>query len=248
MNIARIDITGTINQRTVRDLSPIIDYAARKRRIRGVVLFIDSGGGDATSSQILYSKIKQLNTVKPTYASIQGVGASGAYWIASATRKIYALETSLVGSIGVISIVPNVRELMKKLGVDVRVMKVGKYKDMLSPFSDTNKEMDEKYERIMNHMFSIFRDEVMASRKLTREKIDGLATGEIFSSIDAKDNGLIDEIGGYDQAMNALAKELKVKPNPRTFSPPRPFIRRIIGTGLVEELVYRLEDDFFRIF
>jgi len=247
MNIARIDITGTINQRTVRELSPILDYVTRKKRIKGAVLFIDSGGGDATSSQILYTKIKKLNEAKPTYASIQGFGASGAYWIATAARKIYALDTSLVGSIGVISIVPNVKELMKKLGVDVRVMKVGKYKDMLSPFSDTNEEMDAKYERIMNHMFSIFRDEVMASRKLTRERIDALSTGEIFSSVDAKQNGLIDEIGDFEQAMEALGRELKIRPNPRTFTPPKPFLRRIIGSGLVEELIYRLEDDFFRI-
>ena len=248
MNIARIDITGTINQRTVRELSPIIDYVTRRRRIKGAVLFIDSGGGDATSSQILYSKIKKLNSSKPTYASIQSVGASGAYWIASAARRIYALDTSLVGSIGVISIVPNVRELMKKIGVDVRIMKVGKYKDMLSPFSQSNKEMDAKYERIMDHMFSIFRDEVMASRKFTREQIDLIATGEIFSSTDAKGNGLIDEIGDFENAMDALGKELKLKPNPRTFAPPRPLIRRLIGSYFVEEFLYKLEEDFFRIF
>ncbi len=99
---------------------------------------MNSGGGDAASSEMLMYAVNKIRKIKPVFAEIEGVGATGVYWVASACRKIYTMNTSIIGSIGVIGINLNIKELLNMIGVRMDIVKMGEYKDILSPFSDSD--------------------------------------------------------------------------------------------------------------
>jgi len=236
MYVAKINFSGKINQRSLNDYGPILEYVERKNKISGVILVINSGGGDATSSQILFNKIRKIDARKPVYAYINGVGASGAYWMACACRKIYSLETSIVGSIGVISMVPNFKGLMDRIGVRMDVDKIGRYKDMNSPFGEPDRESSEKYHAILEEIFSVFRDSVKERRKFTAEEIEKIATGEVFGPRKAMELRLIDGIGDSEAALEDMSRSYNTGKKTRSFAPRRPFVSRLIGTGAFSSL------------
>ncbi|WP_393971357.1 signal peptide peptidase SppA [Oxyplasma meridianum] len=245
MYVAKINFSGKISQRSLSDYGPILEFVERKRKISGVILTINSGGGDATSSQILFNKIRKIDTIKPVYAYINGVGASGAYWMACACRKIYSLETSIVGSIGVISMVPNVKGLLDRIGVRVDIDKIGRYKDMNSPFGESDKEASEKYHEILEEIFSVFRNSVKERRKFTDEEIGKIATGEVFAPRKAMELRLIDGIGDIEAALDDMSRSYDTGKKTRSFSPKRPFVSRVIGAGAFSSLRDSVLDAIF---
>ncbi|WP_075057552.1 S49 family peptidase [Thermogymnomonas acidicola] len=191
MYVAEVSFYGRITDRSVRNYVPIFRYLRSRRRVGGVLVTINSEGGDATASQILYDALSSLSSKKTVYAFIQGLGVSGSYWLACACTKIYAMETSLVGSIGVISVnPPSVRRFLERIGIDVNVTKVGKYKDMLSPFSPpADDEAREIYRKVLSDIFSRFRDDVISRRKIPPERIDETINGRVFSPREALELG-----------------------------------------------------------
>jgi protease-4 len=241
MAIARIRITGNINRSMAGVYQNIIDHVSSSRKFKAAILEISSGGGDATSSQILFESVRSLNRDKPVYALISGVGASGAYWVASASKKIYAMSTSLVGSIGIISLNPNITGLLEKLGIEMNVYKIGKYKDLLSPFSaETSEEGLKNFRESLNDVFSVFRDNVAQQRKIPEEEMEIIATGEVFSSKKALSLRLIDKIGSYQDVLDDLKENEKVQGAVRLIQPRRNFISRIVG-GLVYEFLSQIQ-------
>ena len=97
MVIARIDISGNINSRVVHQYQEVFSYIEKSKKVKGLILTVNSGGGDAASSEMLMNAVSKIRKIKPVFAVIEGVGASGAYWIASACTKIYAMNTSITG-------------------------------------------------------------------------------------------------------------------------------------------------------
>ena len=126
MVIARVDLTGTLNSRLARQYRDVFSYVENSNKVKALILTLNSGGGDAASSEMLMESVKKIKRNKPVFTVIEGVGASGAYWIASASTKIYAMSTSITGSIGVIGINPNVKELLNKIGIKMDIVKMGK--------------------------------------------------------------------------------------------------------------------------
>jgi protease-4 len=245
MYIAKINFSGKISQRSLNDYGPILEFVERKKKISGVILVINSGGGDAASSQLLFNKIRKIDARKPVYAYINGVGASGAYWVACACRKIYALETSIVGSIGVISMVPNFKSLMDRIGVRMDVDKIGRYKDMNSPFSEPDKESTEKHHEILEEIFSVFRDSVKERRKFTDEEMEKIATGEIFAPRKAMELRLIDGIGSSETALDDMSGAYNTGKKTRSFAPRKSFVSRVIGTGSFASMRDSILDTIF---
>lgn len=229
MYIAYVDFSGRISNRTLSDYLPLFTYIEKKDSAVGLLLTINSEGGSASVSEIIYNKIMAIGKKKPVFAIIQGLGASGSYWIASAASKIFSLETSLIGSIGIINFVPNVQKLLEKIGVSVVVNKIGRYKDMMSPFREISPEETEKYEKIMNDVFQKFKNDVKERRSLTDEDIEKVADGEIFSAKMAKELGLIDDFGDLSKAADEMSRLLRVRKKVRTFEPRRPFLIRAMG-------------------
>ncbi len=229
--ILSTEIAGTINSRKASEMAPILDAANRSSRIRGVLIHINSSGGEANASERIYRKISAIKAKKPVFVHVTGICASGAYWIASAATKIYAMETSLVGSIGVISITPNVRRLMERIGVDVKVLKAGNLKDMGNPFVVMDDKAMEKMTSIIKSAYNSFWSSVSRERKLPEEKKDQIATGEIFTSSDSLSLGLIDAVGDGELALEDLRRTTGIR-KMKFITPRRPIIGRIIGSAV----------------
>ena len=243
MVIARVDLSGNINYRMAHQFQEVFSYVEKSKKVKGLILTVNSGGGDTASSEMLMNSVSKIRKTKPAFAVIEGIGASGAYWIASACTKIYAMNTSITGSIGVIGMNPNVKELLNKIGVRMDIVKMGEYKDMLSPFTDTDMNGKEKYKEILEYSYSVFKSSVAQNRGLSAEDIDKVATGELFSPISALNLHLIDNIGNYDDAMKDLIMSYGLRGKIKAYPPRRAMLERIVNSSISTAIL----DRFLRI-
>jgi protease-4 len=218
--------------------------------VKSVLLLVDSPGGSATDSGHLQSAIAKLAETKPIVAFVQGVAASGAYMAASPATKIVALPSALVGSIGVISVMPILRGLLDRLGINIEVVKSGRLKDMGLFHREPTDEERKKEQDLSDEIYNEFVDSVAKYRKLGNEQVKSLATGEIFTAKKALQLGLIDELGDQDRAIE-LASELGNVPKRIVFQRPRRgLLQRLFPWGaastIFNEAYAGLEDRFLR--
>jgi len=190
-----------------------LDVVKTDENVRGVLLVIDSPGGGVTASDILYNALQDFkkDSGLPVVAMMKQVAASGAYYVASAADYIIAYPTSLTGSIGVIVYSFNFKGLMEKYGVEYIAIKTGEYKDLMSPFKQTEQQDISWMQEIVDKMLDRFIDAVDRGRiNLSREEIVALADGKIYLAQDALGKGLIDGIGYFDDAVDILAERAGV--------------------------------------
>ena len=179
----------------------------KDRRIKAILLRVDSPGGGVGPSQEIYREIRKTINTKKVVASLGSLAASGGYYVASAADKIVANPGTLAGSIGVIMEFVQVEELLKKIGVSVEVLKTGEFKDIGSfhrKLSERDREM------IRTLVFDVqrqFVDAVAQGRNLPVEKVREIADGRILSGAQCKDLGLVDQLGNFEDAVE-LAKTL----------------------------------------
>ena len=174
--------------------------------VKGVIFEIDSPGGEVVASEEIAEAVKSLN--KPKYAVIRSTGASGGYWIASATDKIYASKMSITGSIGVIGSYLEFSGLMEKYGIGYERFVGGVYKDLGSPFKQSTDSEELLYQGKIDKIYDYFVHQVAENRKMNVDEIKKIATGEFYLGIEAKDLNLIDEFGGREEAVNAMKIQL----------------------------------------
>lgn len=168
--------------------------------VKAIILEIDSPGGTVLASKEVADKIKEIE--KPVVALIRGAGASGAYWIASASDYIVADELSIVGSIGVTSSYLEFSGLLKEYGVGYERLVTGEFKDIGTPYKELTDKERELFMGKLNQIHNFFVEEVAGNRNLSASKVGKLATGEIFLGQEAVKLGLVDELGGKDEAVN----------------------------------------------
>ncbi len=180
--------------------------AEKSDDIKGVVIRVNSPGGSALASDIIYNSIKNLT--KPVYISMGGVAASGGYYISAAGDKIYADKETLTGSIGVITMIPNVSEFLKKAEINYSVISKGKYSDMGSLVRDLTEDEKDKIRASSLKVYEEFVDRVAEGRNMTREEVLKSAEGRVWLGEEAKKIGLVDEIGGIEKAVGDLALSL----------------------------------------
>lgn len=180
--------------------------AEKSDDIKGVVIRVNSPGGSALASDIIYNSIKNLT--KPVYISMGGVVASGGYYISAAGDKIYADKETLTGSIGVITMIPNISELLKKAEINYSVISKGKYSDMGSLVRDLTEDEKDKIRASSLKVYEEFVDRVAEGRNMTREEVLKSAEGRVWLGEEAKKIGLVDEIGGIEKAVGDLALSL----------------------------------------
>ena len=187
-----------------------LDKALKNKNIKGIVLRINSPGGSALASAIINNKVKEVSKLKPVYVSIGGVSASGGYYISAAAKKIFADKESITGSIGVVSMIPNIKELVGKININVEELKKGEYADIYS----LTKEMDsEKLDKIYASnlkVYNEFLDVVAKGRNLDREYVHSIAQGKVWLGEEGVNLKLVDEIGGMEKTINEMAKDLKL--------------------------------------
>jgi len=207
---------GSSSEKIVQQL----DEARKDSNIKAVVMRINSPGGSAAGSQEIYNAIKQYRSSgKKLVVSIGDVAASGGYYIASPADIIYANPSSLTGSIGVIIQLLNYEGLFDKIGLDEITLKAGKFKDIGNPNRPMTDEERKILEALLADVHALFKESVMEGRGMTKEQVDILATGEIWTGRQAKDKKLVDEIGGLKDALDRAAKEAGLDPEDYVVSP-----------------------------
>lgn len=191
-----------------------IREAAADDSVKALVLRIDSGGGSATAAEEVGRELKRFKekTKKPIVATMGNTGASAAYWIAAcASDKVYANATTLTGSIGVYMPYMNTEELFKKIGVTSNKIKSGPYKDIMSSDRPMTPEEQAILQNIVNEIYEQFVTTVAVGRKMEESKVKTLADGRVYTGLQAKNLGLVDEIGDYYDALAAAGELGKIK-------------------------------------
>ena len=243
--VAVVEMSGVIGGGLkIPVYSRLLDSLRKDGRFKAVVLEIDSPGGTATGSELLYYSLLKLKKEKPVVAYIRGTGASGAYYISCAADKIVALPSALVGSIGVIYLRPVIQQLLEKLGISFSVFKGGRLKDMGGFWRSPTSEEEGKFTALIDEIYANFLQAVAEGRGMEVDGVMELATGEIFTGRGAKERGLVDELGDFDTALDLAAGLGGVRRRPEWVKPSRPFMERLMGRfggpsvtdGIVSEL------------
>jgi protease IV len=209
-SIARVMITGLIraDQERVEALERL-----GKSRARAVIVHINSPGGTTAGSEQLHDSLLRLKEKKPLVVVVDGLAASGGYITAIAADHIVALETSLVGSIGVLFQYPNVTDLLKTLGVKIEEIKSSPLKAAPNGFEPTSPEARAAIESIVSDSYAWFKNMVKTRRHLDDAALERVTDGRVFTGRQGLALKLIDEIGDEKTAIAWLAKEKNIDPN-----------------------------------
>lgn len=208
-NLQKIDLTGPIMN--AADILEKIENAKNDKNIKGVLLNVNSpGGAVAPSVEIAYA-IKELKEKKPVVAYASGIMASGSYYASIWANKIIANPGSMVGSIGVIIQSIDTSELMAKIGIKTQTVKIGEYKETGTPTREWTKKEKEELEKVTQGTYDMFVNDVANARKLKKEDHKTYANAHIFTSVQAKEAGLIDMVATITTARNELIKLSGVK-------------------------------------
>lgn len=193
----------------IADSKSVVDQLKKYRkddRVKAIILRIDSPGGGTAASQEIYREVQRTVSKKKVVVSMGNVAASGGYYVALAADKIVANPATLTGSIGVILDLPNFKELLKKIGVSRETVKSGTYKDIGSPVRAMTPEERRLLQEVIDNVYHQFVEVVVKGRRLTREQVEKIADGRIFTGEQAKRLGLIDELGSFEDAVDLTKK------------------------------------------
>jgi len=221
-------------------LAPVIEKAFARGKPAAVALEINSPGGSPVQSSLIAARIRRLAAEKdiPVIAFVEDVAASGGYWLAVAADEIYADDSSMIGSIGVISSGFGAHELMVRQGVERRIYTAGKSKSMLDPFSPEKPEDVERLKDLLEEIHANFIDHVTARRGDKLDKDAELFTGQVWLAKKAQALGLIDGIGH----MKPMLKErFGDKVRFRVYGARRPLLARF-GAQVVSDAIRSVEE------
>ena len=228
---------GVLNDTT---LTPIIEKAFTRGKPAAVALEINSPGGSPVQSSLIGARIRRLAKEKkiPVIAFVEDVAASGGYWLAAAADEIYADDSSVVGSIGVISASFGVHELINRYGIERRVYTAGKSKSMLDPFRPENPDDVARLKDLLEDIHSNFKEHVTLRRNDKLPDDRDLFTGEVWLARKAKELGLIDGIGHLKPMMQErFGEKVKLK----RYEIKRPFLSRF-GARVIDDALHGVEE------
>jgi protease-4 len=196
----------------VEKVRSIIEKAEKDSEIKALLIKMNSPGGTVTASDIIYHLLKsykEKNKVK-IYVQVMDLAASGGYYIAMAGDQIIAHPTSLIGSIGVIALKVNLKDLMAKIGVDVEIVKSGDKKDFMSPFRSFTQEERDLFQNTIDRFHNRFVTTIVENRsKLNKSEVQTLADGRVYDAEQAKDFKLIDHIGYVTDTIQRVRSDMK---------------------------------------
>ena len=218
------------------------DDAARADDVEAIVFRVDSPGGSALASDLIWRATRAAEAVKPVVVSMSDVAASGGYYVAAGGRQIVAEPGTITGSIGVVMAKPNVKGLLAKLGINVQELQRGELATMLSLTNSLGPAELRRINATMDYVYDLFLDRVASGRQLDKEQVNTIGRGRVWTGAQARENGLVDDLGGFFAAINAakaavgVAAEEKVQ---LVFYPPRRSLlerlTHLFGTRLLAE-------------
>jgi len=237
--IAVVEIRGVITQS-----SGVIEEIRQHQEddaVRAIILRIDSPGGGVGPSQEIYQEVLKARKKKKVVTSMGSVAASGGYYIACASDLILANPGTITGSIGVVMQFSNFEELMKKIGVKGVVVKSGEYKDTGSPFRQMTPEEKKLLQGVIDNVQQQFVQAVAEGRKLEKRKVMEIADGRIITGEQAKQLGLVDQLGNLQDAIETVSKMVGIEGKPQVVYPKKKYsiwdlLLKDIANGIVEML------------
>lgn len=233
----------------INTILQLIKRAEEDKRIKGVLFEINSPGGSPVATEEIVRAIEKLKRKKPAVAWIADVGASGAYWIASSCNKTYADALSITGSIGVYSASTDLSRLYDWLGINITIIKSGKYKDMGSSSRGLTDEEKKILQNVVNITHNHFIKSVAKNRGLDIDYVRKLATGRIYIGEEAKKLRLIDDTLGREEAIAQTGIISGLGPQPQIIDiRPEPNISELLrsltqafGQGVGQGVTYTLK-------
>lgn len=183
-----------------------LQKASKSESVKAIVLRIDSPGGSALVSDIIWREVELAKKEKPVVVSFGNVAASGGYYIGVGGDKIYAEPTTITGSIGVFGTIPNISELAGDIGINAEQVGTNKNSVDYSLFEPMTNSFRDVVQEGIEDTYNTFLERVASGRNMSVEEVDALAQGRVWSGIDAKENGLVDELGSLDDAIVAAAE------------------------------------------
>ena len=216
--IAKIKIEGLITDVSAKNLIEKLKRAKSYNQTRAILLEINSPGGGIGATQEIYYELLHIKNEKhiPIIAYLKSIAASGGYYISLPANKIICLPGTLTGSIGVYTQWNYIGELLKKWGIETKIIKAGEYKDIFNPFSKPTSEKIRFINQTVQDFYNQFLEVVSKHRNIPFEKVKALAEGKIYTGRQAQKLGLVDYIGDYYFAVN-LAKKLSNATDAKVF-------------------------------
>ena len=232
-------IYGTGNEEVVGQELMIesINDAVKDNDIKAIVLRINSPGGSALASDLIWNAIEKAKQTKPVIVSMGNVAASGGYYIACNANKIFAEPTTITGSIGVFGILPNASELSKKNGINAEVVSTHNNASHYSVVKPLHPKLKSTIKSGIEFVYETFINRVAQGRKLSVEKVDNLAQGRVWSGSQAYENGLVDELGGLEDAILYAANTAEVSNySIETYPKYKMNIKDLLGGPMIKAL------------
>ena len=220
--------SGSLMGQSVMGSDTVIKHlreAEKDKTVKAIVLRVDSGGGSALASDLMWREVTRIE--KPIVASMSDVAASGGYYISMGADKVYAEPGTITGSIGVVSIKPALGGLMEKVGITTDTVTIGKNGDFLASSHPMSAAEKAAMQKMMDETYEAFVSKAAKGRKMDATKLEKLARGRVYTGRQAKALGLVDELGTLDEAItsartlanidSATETELKILPEPPSF-------------------------------
>jgi protease-4 len=219
--IAIVEIKGVITQSS--GIIEEINQYQEDEGVKAIILRIDSPGGGVGPSQEIHREILKIKSKKKVVTSMGSVAASGGYYIACASDLIIANPGTITGSIGVLMEFTNIEELFKKIGIKGVVLKSGEHKDIGSPLREMTPEEKKILQEVIDNVHQQFVQAVAKGRKMDQAKVMQIADGRILTGEQAKQIGLVDQIGNLQDAIDITAKMVGIEGKPHILYPKRRF-------------------------
>lgn len=241
--IAVIEVRGLITQS--QGIIEELHQYGDDEGVKAIILRIDSPGGGVGPSQEIYREVLKLKSdkKKKVITSMGSVAASGGYYIASASDLIVANPGTITGSIGVLMEFTNIEELFKKIGIKGVVLKSGEHKDIGSPFREMTPEEKKLMQSVIDNVHQQFIQAVAEGRKMDRLKVAQVADGRILTGEQAKQLGLVDQLGNLQDAIDTAAKLVGIEGKPLVLYPKRKFsLLELLIEGVTEAILKTLSE------
>lgn len=197
---------GTVTTIGDIDINKALRDARKDENIKAIVLRINSPGGSALASELMWREIEITKKVKPVVVSMGNYAASGGYYIACNADRIFAEPNTITGSIGVFGVLPNFTKLSKNIGINTEQVKTHSNASGYSVFNPLEENTRAIVQEGVEKIYETFVERVAAGRKMTVAEVDAIAQGRVWAGTEAVENGLVDELGGLDAAIAYAAK------------------------------------------
>ena len=187
-----------------------LQEARKDKNIKAIVLRVDSPGGSALTSELIWREIEITKKEKPVVVSMGNLAASGGYYIACNANKIFAEASTITGSIGVFGVLPNLTQVTKKYGINTELVETHENASGYSLFKPLDDNFRAFTQESVETIYKTFVTRVATGRKMTFEQVDAIAQGRVWTGADALKLGLVDKIGGLDDALDYASKLVKI--------------------------------------